>query len=122
MLNTCMNKQEQQYQIRVSALRDTEATDAWLKQKGLNVQLFAKLETLHLNAQRAAKRTLAMHREHMQLELLDSKQQGKLEQYLQYVQLKSKRERLTDAKAYQVLNICTRANKRLFKQHRQNKH
>ena len=117
-----MNKQEQQYQIRVSALRDTEATDAWLKQSGMNVQLFAKLDTLHLKAQAAAKRTLGIHVEHAQLELLDNKYQQALEQYLASMQNKRKRARLSDKRAYQVLNICTRANKRLFKQHRQHKH
>ena len=117
-----MDKQEQQYQIRVSALRDTEATDAWLKQRGLDAATFATTDALLLKAQAAAKRTLGIHAEHAQLELIDSKQATVLGDYLKCIQNKRKRARLSDKRAHQVLNICTRANKRLFKQHRQHKH
>jgi hypothetical protein len=121
-LNKHMNKQEQQYQIRVSALRDTQATDAWLKQRGLDATTFATTDALHLKAQAAAKRTLGIDSEHKQLELLDSKHAILLNDYLKCMRNKRKRERLSDKRAYQVLNICSRSNKQLFKQHRQNTH
>jgi hypothetical protein len=121
-LNKHMNKQEQQYQIRVRSLRDTNATDKWLQQRGLDAETFATTDALHLKAQAAARRILTVCSEHKQLELLDSKHAAVLNDYLKCMHHKRKRARLSDKRAYQVLNICSRANKRLFKQHRQNTH
>ena len=117
-----MNKQEQQYQIRVRSLRDTETTDAWLQQRGIDAATFATTDALHLKAQAAARRILTVCSEHKQLDLLDSKHAAVLNDYLKCMHHKRKRARLSDKRAYQVLNICSRANKRLFKQHRQNTH
>ena len=117
-----MNKQEQQYEIRVRSLRDTNATDRWLQKRGIDAATFAMTDALHLKAQAAAKRTLAIDSEHKQLELLDNKHVNLLNDYIKCMRNKRKRARLSDKSAYQVLNICSRANKQLFKQHRQNKH
>ena len=117
-----MNKQDIQHQIRWQETRDTASTNRWLSSCGIDEMSFATTHALHLHAQRAATRILGTHRQHMQLELLASKHQHTLEQYLASMQHKRKRARLSDKQAYQVLNICTRANKQLFKQHRNSKH
>ena len=117
-----MNKQQQQRQITTGALRDTAATDAWLQQQGLDAATFATAGALQLKAQAAAKRTLDTHLAHAQLELIDTKYVNLLNDYLKCMRNKRKRARLSDKRAYQVLNICSRANKQLFKQHRHNTH
>ena len=114
-----MNKQEQQYQIRVRSLRDTETTDAWLQQRGIDAATFAMTDALHLKAQAAARRILTVCSEHNQLDLLDSKHAAVLNDYLKCMRNKRKRATLSDNRAYQVLNICSKINRNIFKIHTQ---
>ena len=58
----CMNKQEQQYQIRKQEQQDTQQADTWIKQQGLNTGTFGITNLQLLQAQQTAHTLLTAHK------------------------------------------------------------
>ena len=112
-----MNKQDIQHQIRWHATRDTASTNRWLSSCGINEMSFAKTDTLLLKAQQAAHQTL-QHSRHA----LTAANIQALEAFVAAMRTSTKKRKLTNTFAYRVLNICSKANRQLFKRNRQAKH
>ena len=111
-----MNKQDIQHQIRWQATRDTASTNRWLSSCGIDEMAFAKTCTLLLKAQRAAHQTL----QHSMPTLTATNIQA-LEAFVAAMRTSTDRRKLTNTCAYRVLNICSKANRQLFKRNRQAK-
>ena len=112
-----MNKQDIQHQIRWQATRDTASTNRWLSSCGIDEMSFRKTDALLLKAQRAAHQTL----QHSRHTLTTTNIQA-LEAFVEAMRTNAKRRKLTVTCAYRVLNICSKANRQLFKRNRQSKH
>jgi hypothetical protein len=112
-----MNKQDIQHQIRWQATRDTASTNRWLSSCGIDEMAFVKTDTLLLKAQLAAHQTL-QHSRHT----LTAANIQALEAFVAAMRTSTKQRKLTNACAYRVLNICSKANRQLFKRTRQAKH
>ena len=111
-----MNKQDIQHQIRWQATRDTASTNRWLSSCGIDEMSFRKSDALLLKAQRAAYQTL----QHSRHTLTTTNIQA-LEAFIAAMGANSKRRKLTNTCAYRALNICSKANRQLFKRARQAK-
>ena len=112
-----MNKQDIQHQIRWQATRDTASTNRWLSSCGIDEMTFVKTDTLLLKAQLAAHQTL----QHSMPTLTATNIQA-LEVFVAAMRRSTQRRKLTNTFAYRVLNICSKANRQLFKRVRQAKH
>jgi len=112
-----MNKQDIQHQIRWQATRDTASTNRWLSSCGIDEMTFVKTDTLLLKAQLAAHQTL----QHSMPTLTATNIQA-LEVFVAAMRTNTDRRKLTNTCAYRVLNICSKANRQLFKRVRQAKH
>jgi len=102
------------YTLNAHTQKDTAKTDAWLKQNGISPEHFAETKIYLLQAQKVATNLLKNH-----AKLLEQNQAHALNNYLQAMTNKKKRNKLTKAQAYKVMNIGTQANRKLFKKHRQ---
>ena len=85
-------------------------TENWVKQNGMNIKRFDKLDLLFVRAQQTAHNLLKFHSA-----LLTSEQTATLNDYLKQVNNKAKQNKLTNKKAYSVLNIGTKINRQVFK-------
>jgi hypothetical protein len=103
-----------QYQILRKNDKDTLTTEKWIKDTGLNVRAFNQLPVLLLQAQQVAHTLLTQH-----LNLLTTEQIKTLRAFQRKVVNKKIRTKLKPATAYPILNISTKINRQLFKQHRQ---
>ena len=112
-----MNKQDIQHQIRWQATRDTASTNRWLSSCGIDEMTFRKTDALLLKAQQAAHQTL-QHSRHT----LTATNIQALEAFVAAMRTSTDRRKLTNTCAYRVLNICSKANRQLFKRARQAKH
>ena len=112
-----MNKQDIQHQIRWQATRDTASTNRWLSSYGIDEMTFTKADALLLKAQQAAHQTL-QHSRHT----LTATNIQALEEFIAAMRTNTDQSKLTNTCAYRVLNICSKANRQLFKRVRQAKH
>jgi poly-D-alanine transfer protein DltD len=104
------------YTIQTRTRKDENQTSAWLKQQGISPEHFTQTKIYLLQAQKVATNLLKNH-----IKLLEQNQAHTLNNYLQAMTNAKKRNKLTEAQAHKVMNIGTQANRKLFKQHRQNK-
>ena len=109
-----MNKQEQQYQIRKQEQQDTQQADTWIKQQGLNTSTFGTTNLQLLQAQQTAHTLLTAHKH-----LLNQKQIQTLKAFQQKIINKRTSTKLNPKSSYQVLNIGTKINRKLFKTYKQ---
>jgi hypothetical protein len=109
-----MNKNQQQHQIRKQEQADTEATNDWLKEQGVDANTFGSVHIRLIQAQRQAHQLLTHHGN-----LLTKSQQGTLENFMQQMSGKHTRNRLKPQAATPVLNISSKVNRQLFRQLRQ---
>ena len=109
-----MNKRELQHQIRSRTAADTQATDTWLADVGISAGSFNTTPIRLLQAQQQAHVLLTQHSE-----LLTNRQRHTLSWFEQQMQQKRTRERITTAAINAVLNISSKINRQLFRQHRQ---
>jgi len=100
-------------QQRHEKTNDTQ-TETWLRDNGITAQQFCDLDIGLLQAQRVASNLLKHH-----ARLIEKNQAQTLNNYLQAMTNKNKRNKLTQTQALKILNIGTQANRKLFKQHRQ---
>ena len=91
-----------------------QQTDAWLRTNGLDTRTFSTTNPRILKAQQAATLLLNQNRN-----LLDSDLKRLLENFQRCYANTKKRDKITDGECYRVLNIQTKINRVLFKQHRQ---
>lgn len=109
-----MNKHEQQYQIQRQETTDTITADKWISASGLDVRTFSSTHIRLLQAQQQASTILKHH-----LNLLTNSQRKTLEHFQKQMAHKNTRVKLKPKAAIPVLNISTKINRQLFKQHRQ---
>ena len=88
-------------------------TASWVKQNGMNFKQFDKVDLLLIRAQQTAHNLLKLHST-----LLTSEQTTTLNDYLIQINNKKLQKKLTDKKAYAVLNIGKQINRQLFKRYK----
>jgi hypothetical protein len=113
-----MNKRDilthQQFQINLRSDCQTQHTNRWLAEQGLDADTFGTTHIRLLQAQQQAHTLLTHHSR-----LLKDSQRMTLERFQQQMRRPKTRSRLKPTAANAVLNISTRINRQLFKQHRQ---
>jgi len=105
LLNTFMNKHKN--------FMDDGLTADWLRDNGIAVQSFGITHIRLLQAQQQAHALLSQHSN-----LLTQSQRTTLEHFQRAMTNKRTRNRLKPASANPVLNISSKINRQLFKQHR----
>jgi len=100
-------------QQRKEKANDTQ-TETWLRNNGITAQQFCDLDIGLLQAQQVATNLLKHH-----ARLLEQNQVHTLNNYLQVMTYKNKRNKLTQTQALKILNIGKQVNRKLFRQHRQ---
>ena len=93
--------------------KDDALTADWLRDIGLNEKTFNTANLKVVRAQAMANTLLTQHRP-----LLSNGQIHSLTAFVEAFGNKRERQRITDAFCYCVMNINTRINRKLFKQHR----
>ena len=112
-----MNKNQltpKQKQINRGIAADTDSTNAWLLEQGLNPSTFGKTPLRLLQAQHQAQQLITHHGN-----LLSASQRQTLTQFLERMNCAKSRLRFSVKAAQPILNITTKINRQLFKQHRQ---
>jgi hypothetical protein len=102
------------YSIQKQTRKDENQTSTWLKQNGISPEHFVETKIYLLQAQKVATNLLKNH-----AKLLEQNQAHTLNNYLQAMTNKNKRNKLTQTQAIKILNIGTQVNRKLFRQHRQ---
>jgi hypothetical protein len=108
-----MNKHELQYRIRSNELRDTNNANDWLSENGWDTSIFATTHVRLLQAQQQAHTLLTQYSN-----LLTEQQRKTLQEFQHKMQTKHIRCKLKPNAANAVLNISSKINRQLFKQHR----
>ena len=91
-----------------------KATRVWLNECGFSEQALIAVDTDILKAQKTAKHLLQLHSQ-----LLNSFQLYYLNYFIKSFKNKTKRKAITQSSCYQVMNIGTSINRKLFKLHKQ---
>ena len=112
MLNNCMDDLTRTQQ-QLTKTNDAQTT-AWLRDNGMTEKQFRDLPVIMLQAQRVAAALLQNHQN-----ILQPPQVEQLKKYNQVMRNSAKRKKLTTTQARSILNIGTQANRKLFKQLRQ---
>jgi|688.fasta_scaffold1509746_2 hypothetical protein len=102
-----------QFAINRRSDRETTSATNWIRSVGLNEEYFFAIDIKLLQAQKQA-HTLLTH----QIDLLTSSQIETLRHFQHLMTHKNTRRKLKPSAAYPVLNISTKINRQLFKQHR----
>ena len=100
-------------QQQLTKTNDVQTT-AWLKDNGITEKQFQDLPVIVLQAQRVAAALLQNHQNK-----IGKAQLRQLKTYNQAMRNSTKRKKLTTTQARTILNIGTQANRKLFKQLRQ---
>lgn len=108
-----MQKHELQHQIRKYETADTIKANEWLADAGFNAQTFGTTHIRLLQAQQQAHALLTQNSN-----LLTQSQRTKLETFQHQMAHKNTRIKLKPTAANPVLNISSKINRQLFKQHR----
>jgi hypothetical protein len=106
-----MNKTELQHSIQQRQVRETQATNTWLKQNGLNADTFATTHVPLLQAQKAAHEAMTKHRQH-----LTDKDMKKLQAFERKMRQAHIRKKLPKHAANPIFQICTKAKRQAHKQ------
>lgn len=85
-------------------------TSKWLKDNGLNEKVFADVELHLVQAQMIASNILKFNSK-----LLGQNEAASLNNFLQAMNNKAKRAKLTVSNAHKVMNIGTAVNRKMFK-------
>lgn len=108
-----MNKTDLQDQIRRRQNSDTQLADQWLQDQGLQPDRLNQTPIRVLLAQRQAHLLLTLH-----CELVSRHQREVLEAFQRAAANQRTRKRLSPKAINEVLNISSKVNRQLFKQHR----
>ena len=100
-------------QQQLTKTNDAQTT-AWLRDNGMTEKQFRDLPVIVLQAQRVATTLLQNHQNKIGKAKL-----RQLKTYTQAMRNSTKRKKLTTTQARTILNIGTQANRKLFKQLRQ---
>jgi hypothetical protein len=109
-----MKKTKLQHQITQQTRKDTLTADKWLAEQGIDTNIVSTTHIRLIQAQRQAHQLLTHNRN-----LLTTEQQRTLRNFQQLMAHKRTRDRLKPNSANAVLNISSKINRQLFKQHRQ---
>ena len=92
---------------------EKHSTDSWLKSHGLRPDNFALIALEQARATLVATELLKQR-----VGLINTQQAQVLERFAQQTARKAGRAQITQAQCFEVLNIGTQANRKLFKLHR----
>lgn len=106
-----MNKTELQFTIQQRQSRDTQATNKWLSENGLNADTFATTHVLLLKAQKAAHQAITENWQH-----LSDGDLKKLQAFERKMQQAHIRKKLPKHAANSILKICTKAKRKAHHQ------
>jgi hypothetical protein len=101
------------YNIQRQTIKSEKQTAVWLKENGLNTELFADIQLHLVQAQKIATNILKYH-----AHLLEQNQAHSLNNFLRAVRSSKLRNRITATHAYKVMNIGNAVNRKLFKAHK----
>jgi hypothetical protein len=104
---------KQFHMLRI-AHKDTYQADKWLHDIGLNANTFPDTHIKLLQAKRQAHAIINHH-----LDLLTHEQRTTIEHFQQLMRGKKTPKHLKPNAANSVLNIASKINRKIFKQHRQ---
>ena len=99
--------------LNTQHLKDEQLANNWLKDNGITQTLFNKTQVFQLQAYKAATNILKHN-----VELLKINEYELLTSYCKAMLNSRQRKSMTKRNTYQILNISTRINRQLFKQHR----
>ncbi len=105
-----MNKTELQYAIQKRQIRETQATNSWLKENGLSAETFATTHVLLLQAQKAAHEAVKEHRQY-----LSESDLKKLQAFERKMRQAHIRNKLGKQAANPIFRICTKAKRQAHK-------
>jgi acetylornithine/succinyldiaminopimelate/putrescine aminotransferase len=105
---------DKQFQINQRSAADTQTANEWLEQTGFNTNTFGTTHIRLLQAQQQAHALLTHHSN-----LLTHSQRTALENFQKLMAHKHTRNRLKPTAANPILNISSKINRQLFRQHRQ---
>ncbi len=94
-------------------LKDEQIANNWLIDNGITQTLFNKVQVFQLQAYKTATNILKHN-----VELLKTNEYEQLTSYCKRMLNSKQRNSITKRNTYQILNIGTRINRKLFKQHR----
>jgi len=120
MLNRFMKDQkrnritDKQHQIHRHQLKSEEQVETWLAKQGLSKKTFDATPIYLLKAQLQAHQLLTKNSN-----LLTIEQTNTIKNFQRLMAQKRTRERLKPSIANSILNISSKINRKLFKQHRQ---
>ena len=103
MLNKCMNKNAltpKQHQINRRSKADSQATDNWIQAQGLSTSTFSTTPLRLLQAQHQAQQLIT-------------------HQFIRQMSDPKTQRRIKASQANPVLNIASKINRQLFREHRQ---
>jgi hypothetical protein len=103
-----------QYQINRQSNTQTNATNEWLKNNGIKLNQFTTTKPRILVAQQTAHRLITEHQHE-----LTNTQISTLRFYINKYTNSKRRNKITDAECFAVLNIQSKLNRQLFKAFRQ---
>lgn len=109
-----MNKQDLQQKIRANERENTLQANNWISSVGLDANTFDTTHIKILQAQQQASQLLKHHSQ-----LLTHSQRKTLEDFKHQMSHKNTRIKLKPTAALPILNISTKINRQLFKQHKQ---
>jgi hypothetical protein len=102
---------EKQFEIQLKSRRDTEATDKWLRENGINVQVMSHTHTKLVQAQHDAHHLLKSC-----THLLTQSQIKKLQNFQRKMNTGHIRKKLKPEAANAVFNISTKIVRTMHKQ------
>ncbi len=109
-----LTKRDLEQQIATRTKRDTELTDNWLKNRGMNEKDLLNSQTLLLRAQKTAHELLQHHST-----LIERQKHEWLSDFAKRCNSNRQRQRITDKECYAVLTYAKSINRQVFKQNRQ---
>ena len=104
---------DKQFHINQRSAADTQTAKEWLAEVGMNANTFGTTHIRLLEAQQQAHALLTHHGN-----LLTTSHRETLEHFQQLMANKRTRDRLKPQAANPILNISSKINRQLFKQHR----
>jgi len=103
-----------QHQINRRSQADSQATDNWIQAQGLSTSTFSTTPLRLLQAQHQAQQLITHHGN-----VLSPSQRQTLDQFIRQMSHPKTQRRLKASLANPILNIASKINRRLFRQHRQ---
>ena len=105
-----------QFQINCTAEKQTRSADKWIRSMGMSADRFRSIHIKLLQAQRNAHTIINQHSD-----LLNPQQLQALQKFAKLMRNNKSHQTVKPEAANTTLNISSKVNRQLFRQHRQHK-